>query len=957
VETVRRFRKNCENSSLWSLLAAKRLKSAECGKKWNVHPTTKRLVEKPFEGECDSKSCAYCFRSMQDKETDTVTNPSSTKKRDMEVNHKYENCERQFQCPTFQNGMCFCACTSNAQGYVCHVTGSGLGLQSHSNASINMESNGIRVRRHFLRISNSTIRPEHCTSRVLENCGHSNQDATRGRNLRVLLSGRCTDLGTVNGTVKSLDSTSGTNISESRLYYLQGKECVESNSTNQTLGSCVRLCKWSDLSPRRQSHEDVNTSRNAIQEEKCQDKTGCQVDRIVDLCNSGCAMDKTSVTPESSRNAESCRTKFMVQSHDAVTASCKQSEKRGAVIAYRKWHSLRAEQRLYSDCHRQFKNRFWWRVSESSDSGKMANRNARTKYKYVRVGSSRKSIRLFYLRKEDQRIDVCSPVYRQQHMQELPGKRLRWCRAFKNLCTTHLEQMSSSKGIIAKGELCANVEKCGVRQHFKNERVRVQCTENRDSSTGLAFDKGRFSHDKQSIGAIHSRTLHLTGGTSKRHSKVLYKRRSVVRQLGFTRNSYCLEARRISRRLGALGRLSRGNEQFLCATAFNDYENDLARDKNKKPGYNNSASMGVGALVASAANHQDKNDGSLWSNSRQSKRGNISKQAVEQVGGSPVQRSDILRSTVEHARAAMITANVEKGSIARYKSEWYKFGAFCEMFGEIELPASSDIVELYLYHMAESGRGASIGRAKAAIRLAHIQAGWDNPCDSAGVKLASQLCAKHWKKRRKKLKRDPFPLIAVKVYASERPSDTSEFEHARNIALVANAFRGMMRGGEIAKTKGSSFEFDDSDGFSMIKWDLGKTKTDKEGADSIIPIDAGEQDSITCPVQAMHNYLNYYQQKFGKSPGANDLLFVHEDGSAMNTDDVSEIVRQMIRFSGRKETCSAHSLRSGGATYAAKCGLSLTEIMAIGRWKSDCAMRYIRALCGAASRLSLKMAL
>ncbi|KAL0485936.1 xerD [Acrasis kona] len=268
------------------------------------------------------------------------------------------------------------------------------------------------------------------------------------------------------------------------------------------------------------------------------------------------------------------------------------------------------------------------------------------------------------------------------------------------------------------------------------------------------------------------------------------------------------------------------------------------------------------------------------------------------------------------------------------------------------LPASPLLIEYYMYHMADSKRGASVKMFLAACRFYHLSNNLANPTDCDSIKLAAKNCNKEWLKTRKVLRRDPFPLIALTHYCAHRPCDTSEFEYRRNIALISNCFRGMMRAGEIVKCCGKSIEYEDEN--TVLVWDLGKTKTDKEGVDSRVPIDS-VADSPACPVSSMIQYEKTFTTQFGQRFTKQKHLFVHENGKPLTTDDVREIVQQMIRFAGRKEVCGAHSLRSGGATLAAKAGLSLEEIMAIGRWKSECVHRYIRALVGVGKKLSTLM--
>ena len=58
---------------------------------------------------------------------------------------------------------------------------------------------------------------------------------------------------------------------------------------------------------------------------------------------------------------------------------------------------------------------------------------------------------------------------------------------------------------------------------------------------------------------------------------------------------------------------------------------------------------------------------------------------------------------------------------------------------------------------------------------------------------------KLWKQKRKCSKREPFPLVALKVYAENKLKNESEFIHARNIAMITNCSRGMTRAGDVVK--------------------------------------------------------------------------------------------------------------------------------------------------------------
>jgi len=463
------------------------------------------------------------------------------------------------------------------------------------------------------------------------------------------------------------------------------------------------------------------------------------------------------------------------------------------------------------------------------------------------------------------------------------------------------------------------------------------------SAPDLESFKRGLSGPEFKIWTISSRAVRFSTGSSRTSSKVLLKRGCNDSKLGAPNHGSRVATRRIYRRVG-IPSGSTSDGELLRASSSTTHENSSSHGKNKKRGNNSSSKVDLGSLVANSNVHRHSMDG-RQRHDRTSREFRVTKEPrVEVVDSDKSGGKSLLRLQVEATRRRLMTSMPQPSTLKKY----------CAFVDEPSLPANVDVLESYMYSMLDNGRGASINTMKASVRFHHFKNNHPTPTDDNRIPIATRICNKLWKQRRTRSKREPFPLVALKVYAENKSKHESEFIHARNIAMISNCFRGMMRAGEVVKTVRKSFSFEKGDKFRYIKWDLGVTKTDLEGTDSDIPLDEGGADSKICPYKSMENYIKLYREKFGE-PGPNDRIFVKENRSHLKTCDVTKIIKAMVWNAGLSVQCSAHSLRAGGATEAAKAGVSIEVIMAIGRWKTNCVLRYIRAVCGAAQKLSTTM--
>ena len=92
----------------------------------------------------------------------------------------------------------------------------------------------------------------------------------------------------------------------------------------------------------------------------------------------------------------------------------------------------------------------------------------------------------------------------------------------------------------------------------------------------------------------------------------------------------------------------------------------------------------------------------------------------------------------------------------------------------------------------------------------------------------------------------------------------------------------------------------------------------------------------SCPVDLLSKYLTLR----GSGPGP---IFISLDGLPVSRSNFSQRLSMAIQLCGLAPSrYKGHSFRIGAASHAADRGLSDAQIRALGRWKSNAFLRYIR---------------
>jgi site-specific recombinase XerD len=234
---------------------------------------------------------------------------------------------------------------------------------------------------------------------------------------------------------------------------------------------------------------------------------------------------------------------------------------------------------------------------------------------------------------------------------------------------------------------------------------------------------------------------------------------------------------------------------------------------------------------------------------------------------------------------------------------------------------------------ADAGRKPStIGRRCAAIGHAHKLAGLEPPTNSEGVKatLRGIRRAVGAAPNRK------TPAVAEVTRDMAKATPAGKLKGLRDRALLLLGFGGAFRRSELVALDVADLEETDEG----LRVTIRRSKTDQEGKGAVIAIVRG---GACCPVRAVRAWLD----AAGITEGP---VFrpVRKGGAVRDRRLTAQSVRLVVKAQAKQagldaEEFSAHSLRSGFLTSAARRGASIFKMRDVSRHKSmDVLQSYVR---------------
>ncbi len=289
-------------------------------------------------------------------------------------------------------------------------------------------------------------------------------------------------------------------------------------------------------------------------------------------------------------------------------------------------------------------------------------------------------------------------------------------------------------------------------------------------------------------------------------------------------------------------------------------------------------------------------------------------------------RCDLVRGYLETARA--------RNTIRGYRSSFRQFEAWCKTSGLVPLPAVPETVARYIATQAPRLCVSTIEHHLAAIKKAHVAAGFSLDIQS-DLLLTETL--KGIKRVHGNVVRQKTAILTEDLRSMLRGLPPST-KGSRDKALLLIGFAGAFRRSELVSVDVADLSFETAG----VKILLRRSKTDQEGRGRTVAIPYGTYDE-TCPVLALQSWLN-------ESLIVDGPVFrpVQKGGRIaacrLTGHAVASIVKHYAGSAGfQLASVSGHSLRAGFVTSAVRAGEPERRIMRQTGHKSiEMVLRYVR---------------
>lgn len=287
---------------------------------------------------------------------------------------------------------------------------------------------------------------------------------------------------------------------------------------------------------------------------------------------------------------------------------------------------------------------------------------------------------------------------------------------------------------------------------------------------------------------------------------------------------------------------------------------------------------------------------------------------------------------------AAVRASRSPNTHRAYGSARRKWDAWCGLHGLQPLPADPLTVAAYLTDRAREGCSVStLDTARAAIRVAHRNAGHQDPTANPGV----ELVLKGLKRKRGSAPRtQAHPLTTDELRRIIAGIDRASLRGKRDAGLILLGFAGAFRRSELAALDVGDLAFK-PDGVIIT---LRHSKGDQDGRGVVVGVLRGrtkESDAVF----ALREWIS------DSGAGERDPLFQRiawsdrrATGQRVSGDTVNSILQERSAAAGLADLrLTAHSLRAGHATTAAENGVPSDRLARTTRHKNLATLaKYVR---------------
>lgn len=288
-----------------------------------------------------------------------------------------------------------------------------------------------------------------------------------------------------------------------------------------------------------------------------------------------------------------------------------------------------------------------------------------------------------------------------------------------------------------------------------------------------------------------------------------------------------------------------------------------------------------------------------------------------------------------HTVDAYVRQALAPNTVAAYQSDLRHFRAWGG-----RIPATPQMVARYMAEHAGKAKPSTLRRRLAAIASAHTQAGKPSPTRSELVQTTLRGIRRVHGTAQRQAK--PISLEMLREMVKPR-KDQEPVRDLRDRVLLVVGFAGGFRRSELAQLTPQNLVF----GPQGVEVTLRRSKTDQHGKGRVVALPPGPRHM--CPVKLLNAWLRMLRN--ADPQGAARPLFRRVDrygelGQGLRGAAVGVVLRRRLCLCElEREGYSAHSLRSGLVTAAAKAGVPTWAIQRQTGHRSESTVhRYIRGL-------------
>lgn len=354
---------------------------------------------------------------------------------------------------------------------------------------------------------------------------------------------------------------------------------------------------------------------------------------------------------------------------------------------------------------------------------------------------------------------------------------------------------------------------------------------------------------------------------------------------------------------------------------------------------------------------------------RQSRVKQATIEAVTVAAAAAASSTPQTREQREQCHLAFIEANQNINTRATYASGWRQFVEWTQKIEnrqriaedavDLERPTESDIAAYARYLVTDKGSTMStVHGAIAAIahKLQYVISEEYHPTHGVVLKNTLQVLKLMAEPAQQKKEVQWAQLVRI---AAEADRDSSATKISRRDAcMFMLAYFTLLRSSEVVRmTRGEiSFFLDEADGRMIMQVHINKqckNDTERLGHNRLVK---EKEEGKECIVRRMQKYLAA-TAPHSTVAAVDSVLFPKEDGGKMSRATPNHRFQHWLRMIGVENATAYgfHSLRAGGATDAARAGVSEREIKIHGNWRSNAVQLYMRP--GQEERLAASSAL